>query len=201
MGSAASSAPPSAEPSIRSSETPLATMFSGSAATATPPPSSGPRRLVRPSQRGREPGSSGIRFSCPGPVARVPAAALPEGRRSACLAAGSTRRPRKRAHAGSGRRNTSPGPRRRNATAPARLAAASRTRSSAVNLGRLVLRRRALLHLGEGHRRRLAKWGASRLESCKKSSKRSITSVASCVQEVWWRTSRAVIARCNSACC
>jgi hypothetical protein len=56
------------------------------------------------------PAGSGIRLSCPGPVARVPAAALPvEGRRSACLAAGSTRRPRKRAHARSGRRNTSPG--------------------------------------------------------------------------------------------
>jgi hypothetical protein len=58
-----------------------------------------------PPQRGQ-----GIRFSCPGPVARVPAAALPvEGRRSACLAAGSTRRPRTRARARSGRHNTSPG--------------------------------------------------------------------------------------------
>jgi hypothetical protein len=56
------------------------------------------------------PAGSGIRLSCPGPVARVPAAALPvEGRRSACLAAGSTRRPRTRARARSGRRNTSPG--------------------------------------------------------------------------------------------
>ena len=56
------------------------------------------------------PSGQGSRLSCPGPVARVPAAALPvEGRRSACLAAGSTRRPRKRARARSGRRNTSPG--------------------------------------------------------------------------------------------
>jgi hypothetical protein len=56
------------------------------------------------------PAGSGIRLSCPGPVARVPAAALPvEGRRSVCLAAGSTRRPRTRARARSGRRSTSPG--------------------------------------------------------------------------------------------
>jgi hypothetical protein len=61
--------------------------------------------VADPDQRGQ-----GSRLSCPGPVARVPAAALPvEGRRSACLAAGSTRRPRKRARARSGRRNTSPG--------------------------------------------------------------------------------------------
>jgi hypothetical protein len=51
----------------------------------------------------------GSRLSPPGPGARVPAVALPaEDRRSACLAAGSTRRPRKRARARSGRRNTSP---------------------------------------------------------------------------------------------
>lgn len=56
------------------------------------------------------PAESGSRLSYPGPVARVPAAALPvEGRRSACLAAGNTRHPRTRARAKSGRRNTSPG--------------------------------------------------------------------------------------------
>jgi hypothetical protein len=65
----------------------------------------GLRHPLWPPQRGQ-----GIRLSCPGPVARVPAAVLPvEGRRSACLAAGSTRRPRKRARARSGRHNTSPG--------------------------------------------------------------------------------------------
>jgi hypothetical protein len=65
----------------------------------------GLRHPLWPPQRGQ-----GIRLSCPGPVARVPAAVLPvEGQRSACLAAGSTRRPRTRARARSGRHNTSLG--------------------------------------------------------------------------------------------
>jgi hypothetical protein len=69
-----------------------------------------PCRPVRPSQRSLGSRYRGSRLSPPGPGARVPAVALPaEGRRSACLAAGSTRRPRKRARARSGRRNTSPG--------------------------------------------------------------------------------------------
>jgi hypothetical protein len=63
------------------------------------------RHPLWPPQRGQ-----GIRLSYPAPVARVPTAALPvEGRRSACRAAGSTRRPRTRARARSGRHNTSPG--------------------------------------------------------------------------------------------
>jgi hypothetical protein len=69
-----------------------------------------PRRPVRLSQRCLGSRYLGSRLSSPGPGARVPAVALrAEGLGSACLAAGSTRRPRKHARARSGRRNTSPG--------------------------------------------------------------------------------------------